>query len=82
MLVLSRKLEEKIVIAGEITITVIELDRGKVRLGIHAPRGVTIDRMEIHLEKLAKEAALQALRQGKPVPFAPPLSNSLNRGET
>ena len=46
-LVLSRKPGESIIINNDITITVIEIDRGKVRLGIAAPRNVPILRSEI-----------------------------------
>ena len=38
MLVLSRKLNEKIVIGGNITITVVKIDRNQVRLGHRGPR--------------------------------------------
>jgi len=38
MLVLSRKLGEKICIGENISITVVDIDRGKIRLGIDAPR--------------------------------------------
>jgi carbon storage regulator len=51
MLVLTRKVNEAIVIAGEIRVTVAEFQKGKVRLGIEAPRHVTVDREEIHLLK-------------------------------
>ena len=44
MLVLSRKRSEKIHIGKDIVITVIDLDRGKVRLGIECPREVPIFR--------------------------------------
>ena len=37
MLVLSRKLNEKIVIDGGIVVTVVKIDRNQVRLGIEAP---------------------------------------------
>ncbi|HEX8201346.1 MAG TPA: carbon storage regulator, partial [Isosphaeraceae bacterium] len=37
MLVLSRKLNEKIVIDGEIVVTVVKIDRNQVRIGIEAP---------------------------------------------
>jgi carbon storage regulator len=47
MLVLSRKLGEKICIHDNICITVIDIDRGKVRLGIDAPRDVPIFRQEL-----------------------------------
>ena len=47
MLVLSRKLGEKIFIGENICITVVDVDRGKVRLGIQAPRDVPIFRQEL-----------------------------------
>jgi len=53
MLVLSRKLGEKIYINDNICITVVDIDRGKIRLGIEAPREVPIFRKEL-LESPAK----------------------------
>jgi carbon storage regulator len=50
MLVLSRKLGEKIFIGDNICITVVDIDRGKIRLGIEAPRDIAIYRQE--LEKI------------------------------
>jgi carbon storage regulator len=47
MLVLSRKLGEKIYINDNICITVVDIDRGKIRLGIEAPREVPIFRKEL-----------------------------------
>ena len=47
MLVLSRKLNEKIVIDGEIVITVVKIDRNQVRLGIEAPGHIPVYREEI-----------------------------------
>ena len=47
MLVLSRKRNESIVIDGSIVITVVEIRGDKVRLGIEAPREVSIHRQEI-----------------------------------
>jgi carbon storage regulator len=47
MLVLSRKLGEKIVIDDRITVTVVNIDRGKIRLGIEAPLDVVIVRQEL-----------------------------------
>jgi carbon storage regulator len=47
MLVLSRKLGEKIYIGDHICITVVDIDRGKIRLGIEAPRDVPIYRQEL-----------------------------------
>ena len=47
MLVLSRKINQRIYIGDDITITVCEVDRGKVRIGIEAPRGMPIFREEL-----------------------------------
>ena len=47
MLVLSRKLNEKIVIDGGIVVTVVKIDRNQIRLGIDAPSNVRVFREEI-----------------------------------
>jgi carbon storage regulator len=47
VLVLSRKLGEKIWLGESICITVVDIDRGKIRLGIEAPRDLPIYRGEI-----------------------------------
>ena len=47
MLVLSRKLNEKIMIDGGIVVTVVKIDRNQVRLGIEAPSHVRVFREEI-----------------------------------
>jgi carbon storage regulator len=47
MLVLSRKLGEKIYINDNICITIVDIDRGKIRLGIEAPREIPIFRQEL-----------------------------------
>jgi carbon storage regulator len=47
MLVLTRKAGESIVIEGGITVTVLSIDRGKIRIGITAPPDVRVDREEI-----------------------------------
>lgn len=47
MLVLSRKVGEKIYIGETIVVTVAEIDRGKVKIGIEAPHDVPIWRGEL-----------------------------------
>jgi carbon storage regulator len=47
MLVLSRKLNEKIIIDGGIVVTVLKIDRNQIRLGIEAPANVRVLREEI-----------------------------------
>jgi carbon storage regulator len=55
MLVLSRKLGEKIYINDNICITIVDIDRGKIRLGIEAPRDVPIFRQELLADKKTAE---------------------------
>ncbi|QDT64465.1 carbon storage regulator CsrA [Calycomorphotria hydatis] len=48
MLVLSRKKDEKIIIGDQITLMVIEIRGDKVRLGIDAPKDVSVHREEVY----------------------------------
>lgn len=48
MLVLSRKKNETIIINDNIRVTVIEIRGDKVRLGIEAPKDVTVHRREVY----------------------------------
>jgi carbon storage regulator len=47
MLVLSRKVGEKILIGDHIAVTVVRVAQGIVRLGVEAPRELSIVREEI-----------------------------------
>jgi len=62
MLVLSRKKNESIVIAGGITITVIEVKRDSVRIGIDAPKTTTVHRLEV-AEAIAAEGLKSHMRK-------------------
>ncbi len=53
MLVLTRKLMEKLFIGDDICVTVVRLEGGQVRLGIDAPREVTVVRAELVPERAA-----------------------------
>lgn len=65
MLVLSRKLGEKINIDGDIQVEVLEVCGHRVRLGISAPRDVRILRSECCFEILAShEGTLMASGTG------------------
>ncbi len=48
MLVLSRKQDEKIIIGDSITVMVVAIQGDKVRLGIEAPKHVTVHREEVY----------------------------------
>ena len=48
MLILTRKLGERITIGDNIVITLLEITGSQVRLGIEAPKGISIHRQEIY----------------------------------
>jgi carbon storage regulator len=48
MLVLTRNVEQSIVIGGNIRVTVLAAKGDKIRLGISAPDSVRVDREEVH----------------------------------
>jgi carbon storage regulator len=89
MLVLSRRVGERLVIGDDIVITVIDVRSDGVRIGIEAPRDVRINRAEV-LEAVkqanveaaaADDDAVEALRALRPpVPGATP--GSTTRGST
>jgi carbon storage regulator len=47
MLVLSRKLNQSIVIGDDVHIVVVSIDRDTVKLGIQAPREIPVHRAEV-----------------------------------
>jgi len=66
MLVLTRKIGEKILIGNDITLTILDGGRGEgVRIGIEAPRSVSIHRSEVvEAVSSSNQAALQAAASG------------------
>ena len=50
MLILHRKVEESIVINDNIEIRILEISDGKVKIGIEAPKYISIHRKEVFLE--------------------------------
>jgi carbon storage regulator len=58
MLILSRKLNESIVIDGRITVKVVRIDGEVIKLGITAPADVPVHRQEVYEEiRQSNEAA-------------------------
>jgi carbon storage regulator len=72
MLVLTRKLMEKLFIGDDICVTVVRLEQGQVRLGIEAPREVSVVRAELAPERLATRARAGSPRRTEPTPPAVP----------
>lgn len=58
MLVLSRHRDEAIIIGDDVRIVVVEIRGDKVRLGIEAPKDVSVHRLEIweRLQRQKREA--------------------------
>jgi carbon storage regulator len=74
MLILSRKLNESIIIDGKIVVKVLRIERDTVKLGIQAPVELAVHRQEIYdAIQRAKQAGGASLGTGGPpaVPVAP-----------
>lgn len=74
MLVLSRRVGEQIVIGEDVVLTVVDVRNDTVRLGIEAPRHVTVNRAEVRraVEEANRDASraddadLDALKRLRP----------------
>ena len=64
MLVLSRQKDESIIIGDDVEITIVDVRGDKVRLGINAPREISVHRKEVY-EAIQREKAQKA-EQTKP----------------
>ena len=64
MLVLSRKTQQRIMVGDDIVITVIEINRNRVKLGIQTPKEVPIHREEIW-QAIQREKEIERERGGK-----------------
>ena len=64
MLVLSRKVGESIIIADEVTITILECKGNYTRVGITAPREISVQREEIQLRMIQEREEAAANSDG------------------
>ena len=78
MLVLSRKVDEAIVISDNITVRVLEINGDRVKLGISAPLGITILRQEL-CEEVKRANIEAATKRPDPKSVLPNLSSALRR---
>jgi len=64
MLILSRRLNEKIVIGDDIIVSVVEVRGDQVKLGIDAPRNVKVFRQEVFdaIQEENKKAAASGMQ--------------------
>jgi carbon storage regulator len=51
MLVLTRRIDQEIVIGNNIRVRVVAVQGDRVRLGVTAPRSVSVDRLEVHARR-------------------------------
>ena len=58
MLVLSRRLDETLIIGDDIKITILGISGNQVRLGIAAPKEVSVHREEVYL-RIKQESSKQ-----------------------
>ncbi|MEI8132443.1 MAG: carbon storage regulator CsrA [Leptolinea sp.] len=61
MLVLTRKLEESIVIGQDVIITILAIDKDKVKIGISAPREIPVLRKELFQAIQEQSAVVEQL---------------------
>lgn len=62
MLILSRKIDEKIQIGDDITITIIDIHGEQVKIGVEAPKSIKVFRQEV-FEAIQKENKAAAVEQ-------------------
>ena len=68
MLVLTRRINESIVINDDISVLVVEIRGDRVRLGIEAPKSVSVYRKEIH--DAIKESTSEEPKKNEPPPLS------------
>jgi len=70
MLVLSRQRDESIIIGDNVVVTIVDVRGDKVRLGIDAPREVSVHRREVYeaIQRENQQAARIRAEEARGVP--------------
>jgi len=58
LLILTRRVNESLIVGDEVTVTVVAVKGNQVRLGVNAPRDIAVHREEVY-ERLKNEDAQQ-----------------------
>ena len=77
MLVLSRKINESIMIGDQVEIKVLEIRDNHIKLGIIAPKNVSIHRQEVFAE--IRDENVRAARQERPLPSLDSASQAIRK---
>ncbi len=75
MLILTRKLNESIIIGDNVVVTVVEIDKGHVRLGFQAPKEIGVHRKEIYDRIQEENIKASAARKDDLLKFTRQLKN-------
>ena len=78
MLILTRKIDQGIIIAGNIHVRVLGVERDRVKIGISAPQEVTILRDEL----VEKDQRTNDKGEGENTSSADPISSAAKHEET
>ena len=76
MLVLSRKLNQSIMVGDDVRIVVVAVDRDTVKLGIEAPREIPVHRSEVY-EEIRRVNRAAAGETQPPVPVTVPAASAV-----
>ena len=73
MLVLSRQRDESIIIGDNVIVTIVDVRGDKVRLGIEAPREVSVHRREVYeaIQRENRQAAEIRMEDARRIPNKP-----------
>jgi carbon storage regulator len=78
MLILTRRVGENLRIGEEVSVVVLEVNGNQVRLGITAPKSVTVHREEV-FERIAQEKRAAAMPKDARMPVTTSVRVSLKK---
>ena len=78
MLVLSRQRDESIIIGDNVVVTIVDVRGDKVKLGIEAPREISVHRREVY-EAIQRENRQAALLKPEDAQLLPPSTDTADR---